>query len=169
MLLTRLAIHGRFGLHCFDRGGRPLWSDFFPNGVTTAGGNYLLDAGLRNQTQLANWYIGLISGTGFTALALADTMASHVNWTEFTAYDEATRQAWTPGAAGGMAITNPVRASFTISTNGSLIRGAFLASDNTKGGSSGTLWSTGAIAGNRTMNDGQILRVDYQTLLTGAG
>ena len=166
-MLTEATIKGRFGFHCFDRSGALLWSSFFPNGLTTAGGNYLLDVGFRDQTKLASWHIGLISGTGFTALALADTMASHAGWTESTAYDEAVRQTWTPGAAAGMAIKNPVRASFTISTNVSLIRGAFLASDSTKGGTSGTLWSTGILAANKSLNDGQILRVDYETLLTG--
>lgn len=158
---------GSFTLQAYNADGTPAWGDRFPNGATTAGLNSLLDVYFRAQAQLTTWYIGLISNTGFTALAITDTPSSHAGWTESTAYDEATRQTWTPGAAGGGSIINPTRPAFTISTNGTQIKGAFLISENTKGGTTGTLWATGILASVRTLNDGQILTVEYETSMVG--
>ena len=55
----------------------------------------------NNVTPIANnsWFVGHISLTSFTALAAADTMASHTGWTEFTGYSQSTRVAWASGAA----------------------------------------------------------------------
>src|SRR5688572_24328347 len=59
-----------------------------PNGIVNVGKNKILDEMFFGATQIpaANWFIGLVDLTGFSALAAADTMASHSGWQEFTAY-----------------------------------------------------------------------------------
>lgn len=115
-------------------------------GVPVEGRNYELDAALRGGTQVSTWYMGLIEGSGVdleedTLLNDAtDTMASHAGWTENTSYSESTRPSLTiSAAAGGQAACTA--ASFTLSANVQLA-GFFLTSNNTKGGSTGTLLRT---------------------------
>jgi hypothetical protein len=76
------------------------------NDITNVGKNYILDTMFHDGSQIASsaWCIGLISSSGYTALAAADTMGSHAGWTEFTGYSQGTRVAWAPGAASGQAI-----------------------------------------------------------------
>jgi len=117
----------------------------FKNGITNVGKNYLLGTGFHAEAQIATWYIGLINNAGFTALAATDTMAAHAGWTETTSYNEATRVEWTEGVPAAQSITNVVAVTFTM--NASLtVNGIFLNSVNTKGGATGTLWSTGSFA-----------------------
>jgi hypothetical protein len=159
---------GYFLLSCYDEDGSLAWSEVIPNGATTAGLNDMLNVAFGAAAQHASWFVGLISGVGFSATVAGDTMASHAGWSEFTGYSEANRQAWTPGAAGAGAIINPVRASMSVNANGSQIRGAFIVSDNTKGGSAGVLWATSLSPTVKVLNAGQILRVDYTTQLIGS-
>lgn len=144
---------------CRDKDGNEKWRDHIDNIVVNAGLNYILDAGLSGGTPVTSWYIGLLSDS--PTVNAADTMASHSGWTEVTAYDEADRQAWTDGGVSGQSVSNTGSpADFTISTNGTDIGGAFLTSDNTKGGSTGTLYAAGAFsAGDKSLDDGDELSV----------
>lgn len=136
------------------------------NAAVTVGLNYLLDAGFRNQTVVTAWYIGLINNSGFSALSAADTMSSHAGWTEFTDYDEATRQAWTiANAAASGSLATSTAATFTISATGS-VRGMFLTSSNTKSGTTGTLWATATEGSGRSVVDDQSLQVFYTNTFT---
>ena len=69
-------------------------------------------------------YIGLIDNTGFTALHRDDTLSSHPGWCEFLGYEPLSR----PEA----------NSTLTISEVGT-IKGIFVTSDNTKGGTCGEL------------------------------
>lgn len=95
------------------------------------------------QILTAAWCAGLIDNSGFSALAAADTMSSHSGWSEFTGYSQTTRVAWGPSSSTAQLLTNGTLMTFDISASGTLY-GAFITSDNTKSGTSGTLWSTGA-------------------------
>lgn len=149
----------RWDIVCRDKHGNVKWRDHIDNIVVNAGLDYLLDAGLSGGTPVTSWYIGLLSDS--PTVAAADTMSSHSGWTEVTAYDEANRQAWSEGGVSGQSISNSGNeATFTISTNGTDIGGAFLTSNNTKGGSSGTLYAAGAFsAGDKSLDDGDTLDV----------
>lgn len=119
----------------------------FHNDIVDAGINKILDVMFHNDSQLANWYMGLIDNAGFVGLDDSDTMAAHANWAEFTTYSEGSRPAWDENAAAARIMTNtsPANdATFTISTAGNLL-GVFMCSDPTKGGTSGILWSTGLL------------------------
>lgn len=135
------------------------WKDTIDNIVVNAGLNHILDVVLSAATQVTAWYIGLLSAT--PTVAAGDTMASHAGWTEVTAYDEANRQAFTEAGASSQSLSNTASpAVFTISTNGTQIGGAFLTSNNTKGGTTGTLYAAGAFtAGNKDLDDGDTIDV----------
>lgn len=113
-----------------------------PNGITDPALNDLLDVYFRSGSANANWYLGLIDNDGFTAVADADTMASHSGWGEFTGYSEATRQQWSPSAASSQNLDDEDGVLFTITAGGN-IQGFFVCSNSTKGGTTGILWSTG--------------------------
>jgi hypothetical protein len=99
-------------------------------------------------------------------------MALHGGWTEVTAYSESTRPTATLAAATNAnpsVVTNTAsKAVFTI--NGTTtVGGAFLTSNNTKGGSTGTLFSAADFSapGDRSVVSGDILNVTYTFSLAG--
>ena len=129
------------------------------NIVTNVGLNHILDTELHNATQVATWYVG-IKNTG--SPAAGDTMASHAGWTENTNYDEATRVEYEEAAASGQSITNSAnKATFTIDTDTQTIHGAFLVSNSTKGGSTGTLLCVADFASSKACDDNDVLEVTY--------
>lgn len=76
---------GKFSAQIIRKNG-DVEDVLFPNGLTTLGFNLLLDSTFRNfsggATLYPFWFIGLISHTSFSALAVGDTMASHSGWIE---------------------------------------------------------------------------------------
>jgi hypothetical protein len=52
------------------------------NLVTTAGKHDMLDKYLAGSASSGAFYMGLISSVSYTAVAAADTMSSHADWTE---------------------------------------------------------------------------------------
>ena len=162
----RLSTH--YEIVCRDRTGALRWQDAFDNLVVTAGLNDSLTQHFKGSSYTAAWYVGLTSAT--PTVAAGDTMASHAGWTEVVAYDEAARPALTLGTASGGSISNTASpARFTVSTNGTAIGGAFVANNDTKEGTTGTLYGGGALAnGNRTLADGDTLDVTI-TLTAAAG
>lgn len=112
------------------------------NLITTLAKNKLFDTMFNAATQqLAADFCGsLINAAGFTAYNIADTMASHTGWVEWTSYSQATRVAWGQGAAAAAAITNASPMTFDINAPGT-IQGLFITTVATKGGTTGLLWS----------------------------
>jgi hypothetical protein len=160
-----LASGGHFIVECFDADGNLKWEDTAENGVTDVGIASLLNVYFRSATQITAWYIGLIDNAAFVALAAGDTAASHTGWSEISssAYSQTTRVQWSPAAASGGAIVNSTSADHSM-VNGSAItvKGLFVISDNTKGGTTGTLFSTAAFTGGtQVVNSGDTLKVTY--------
>lgn len=135
-------ITGKF-TYTVTRGGVIIAKGKSHNASTTVGNNYALNTSFDAGTRLDNWYLGLIDNASFTALAAADTMASHAGWIELTAYDEATRVEWAPSAASGSVIVSTAK-TFTMNAS-KTIKGMFLNSVSTKSGTTGTLWATGLL------------------------
>lgn len=136
------------------------------NAATTVGHNSLLNVGFRASTQITAWFVGLINGSGYSAVAAGDTMASHAGWTEYTAYTETTRQAWSPGAASGGVVVNASAIVFTNGGSTGSIQGMFLASSSTKSEAVSTLYSTAVEASPRSLAAGATFQVYYQVTLT---
>jgi hypothetical protein len=137
---------------------------YFPNAATNIGRQTMLGCMFLGTSQTANWYFGLIDGAGTPAVAVGDTMASHAGWTEFEDYNEGTRQTWVKAANNpSNQIITSTNASFTIVAvaPGTLVAGAFLVNENTKGGSSGILWSHGLFDDAVPVQETDIFRTNY--------
>lgn len=155
-----LKVGGWFSVVCRNRFGAVRWEERFKNGVCNAALTNLLDVYMRQQAN-STWYIGLIDGSGYTALAAADTAASHAGWAESSDYTAATRQAWAPSAAASQSITNSTPVTLTINATKTL-KGAFLISESTKGGVAGTLLCTGLFTqGDRSVVNLDTLAITY--------
>jgi hypothetical protein len=148
-----------FKVECFDKAGNLKWIDYIENLVVNEGLDDALDKYFKGSTYTAAHYVGLTDGT--PTVAAGDTMASHAGWTEVTAYDEAVRQTAQFGSVSGQSLDNSAnKAVFTIDTNSTTIGGAFLATNSTKGGSTGTLYGGGAFsAGDKVLDDNDVLNV----------
>jgi hypothetical protein len=151
---------GAFEIVCIGKDGREKWRDGAHNIVLTAALQHILDVVFSGGSAVATWYVGLINDA--PTLAAADTSASHAGWTEFTAYDEATRVEYSETRTNQTESNSAAKAAFTISTNSSVIAGAFLISNSTKSGSTGTLLCEVAFTGgDKSADDGDTLQVTY--------
>ena len=153
---------GRYSVECRDASGNLKWVDEFNNLVTTVGKNFALDTVLSGSGYTATWYLGLISLTSYGAgPAAGDTSASHAGWTEDQNYSNSTRvtAAFASASGGSKALT----AALAFNINGSTtIKGAFLISNSTKGGTTGTLYSAGLFTGgDKAVASGDTLNVSY--------
>ncbi len=134
----------------------------FDNGMTTVGLTALASTELGGGTQYTTWYMGLISNSGYSALAVGDTASSHSGWTELASYDEATRPSLTFGAAAGGIIATSSVCTFTISATVA-IKGAFIISNSTKSGTTGILRATGIFSSVQNLADNDVLTVNYSS------
>lgn len=157
-----MSLKGIYTAVCSDADGNVLWTQEFPNLVVTAGKNHALDTEMAGSSYTATWYMGLISSASYSAIAAADTMASHAGWTEGTGYSQGARPttAWNAASAGSKALS----AALTFTMNATdTIKGCFLASVSTKGGTTGTLFSAGLFTGgDQPVVSGNSLAVSYQ-------
>jgi hypothetical protein len=158
---AQVGLSGKWGVDHY-RAGEKIGHYDFPNDITNEGKNTLFEIMFHDGTQIANasWFIGLISNSGYSALAATDTMASHSGWTEFTGYSQSTRVAWGAGAAASQSITNASPATFDINASGT-VKGIFVTSNSTKSGTTGKLWSTALFAADVPVTNGDQLRATY--------
>jgi len=149
---------GIWKVECYDKDGKLKWTDEYHNIVTNAGLNHILSAVIAGGTQITSWFVGLLSAT--PTVAAADTMSSHSGWTEVVDYTQSTRPAFTAGSVASQSVDNSVsKAVFTINATVT-VGGAFLVSNSTKSGTTGTLYSCGAFSnGNRALISGDTLNV----------
>jgi len=158
----RLALAGVFDVVCVGADGREKWRDQARNMITDVALNNILDVYFHGTAATTTWYVGLIHSTNYAAgPAAGDTMASHAGWEEGTEYSESTRQEWQEGAASSQQITNATSADFSINATATM-KGLFLTSSSTKGGTSGTLWSSVLFSGgDQAVGNGDVLKVTY--------
>jgi hypothetical protein len=142
------------------------WTDTIDNLITTVGKNNMLDNHLAGSAYTAAWYMGLIDNASFTAVNIADTMASHAGWIESVAYSNATRIATAWSAASGGAKALSAALGFTINATATL-NGGFINSVSTKSGTTGTLFSAGSFTGGtRAVISGDTVNASYTATLT---
>lgn len=165
MVVEQLKPSGFFTIEVLDKNGKLKHKEVIQNAVTTVGKNHMLDVTFHGSSATGTWYIGLIDNSGYTSVPATDTMSSHSGWNEFTTYDESTRVAWTEGAASAASITSSSVSTFTIGGNGTL-RGIFIASDSTKSGTSGILWSTALFSAATAVADDDQIKITYTVNLT---
>ena len=163
---------GKYVVECHDKEGNLKWVAETPNLVVNVGLQYMAGVALTSTAQITTWYVGLYGAAASNNPAAGDTMASHAGWTEVTAYSEATRPAATFAAATNAnpsVVTNTAsKAQFTM--NGTTtVGGAFLVSNSTKSGTTGTLFSAADFQspGDRSVVNGDIITVTYTFSLAG--
>ena len=164
---------GVFTVTCHDKDGNLKWETQTPNLVVNVGLKDMNDKYLTGSSYTAAWYIGLYGAASSNNPAAGDTAASHGGWTEITAYSQATRPQAVFGAAttaDPSVISNALSpAQFSI-TGSTVVGGVFLISNNTKGGTTGVLFSAADFQapGDRTMVSGDVINVTYQFSLDAA-
>lgn len=163
---------GKYTVECYDKDGNLKWVAETPNLVVNVGLQYMAGVALTSTAQITSWYIGLYGAAASNNPAATDTMSSHAGWTEVTAYSEATRPAATFAAATNAnpsVVTNSASvAAFSINGTAT-VGGAFLTSNNTKSGTTGTLFSAADFQspGDRSVVNGDTLNVTYTFSLAG--
>jgi hypothetical protein len=164
---------GVFHVQCHDAQGNLKWEAKEHNLVVNVGLQDMNTKYFTGSGYTATWYLGLYGAAASNDPAAGDTMSSHAGWTEVTAYSQATR----PQAVFGTATTadpsviNNSGAPAVYTINGTTtVGGAFLTSDNTKGGTTGTLFSAVDFSspGNRDVVANDTVTVTYTFNLDAA-
>ncbi len=168
----RVKAGGFFVVECFDKDGNLKWKEENHNLVVNVGLQDMNAQYFTGSSYTAAWYIGLYGAGASNTPAASDTMSSHAGWTEVTDYSQSTRPTCTfgvPTTADPSVATNSASpASFSI--NGTTtVGGAFLTSNNTKGGTTGILFSASDFTGgDRSVVSGDTLTVTYTFSLDAA-
>lgn len=165
----RLLIKGFFRA-TLTREGEIIWEDEFQNTVVTVGKNLILDTVLAGSAySVTGPYMGLVSSVSYSAIAAADTMASHAGWTEAGATNAPTYSSgrktcvWSAASSGAKALSAALVFTFTGAgtVKGGFIclgTGALPTIDNT----GGTLLSAGLFTGgDRAVLNADTLSVSY--------
>ena len=163
-----VSIRGHYEVVCIGADGQVKWEDRIPNLVVNVGKADILDKYFTGSAYTATWYLGLVASA--PTYNAADTMASHAGWTESTVYSNATRPqpTWnaatgTGGGSGtaGTGSKATTATAFNINASGT-VSGAFMTTNNTKGGTTGILYSAGSFTGgDRAVINGDTLNVTY--------
>lgn len=166
-------VTGKYVAQCFDVHGNLKWEEKYDNLVTTQGKNHLLNTYLASNTFSAvaggKVFLGIISATGYTAVAAGDTANSHTGWTEFTGYSQTDRVKPSFSAASSGSKSTSSAAVFSINS-ANTIKGTFLMANNNtgsagaakKGGYSGILYSAGLFTGgDKIIASGDVVNITY--------
>ena len=157
---------GVFNIICRDKNGNLKWTAESKNLVVNVGLQYMAGSALTSTTQVTTWYLGLYGAGASNTPAAGDTMASHAGWTEVTAYSNANRVTATfvaPSALNPSVVTNTASPAVFNINGTATVGGAFLTSDNTKSGTTGTLFSAADFGspGDRSVVNSDTLSVTY--------
>lgn len=141
------------------------------NLLVAEGIHQILGSALGSAARLSNWYLALYSGNvtpaaNWTAANFPANASEITSTTE--GYSNATRPAWTPGAASGGVIGNlAARAVFNVVCTTTVnVAGVALLSNNVRGGTSGVLASATRYPSVRVVNNGDAFEVGYEIELT---
>lgn len=163
---------GVYKIQCHDKDGNLKWEAESKNLVVNGGLQDMNSKYFTGSAYTAAWYLGLYGPGSTNNPAAGDTMASHAGWTENTTYSNANRPTCTfgtPTTANPSVATNSASPA-TFNINGTTtIGGAFLTTSNTKGGTTGTLYSAADFSapGDRSVVNGDTLTVTYTLSLAG--
>jgi len=155
-MLTGMQFENHYRIRCIGADGKLKWEENVKNLVTNEGLNHVLNQYLKGSAYTAAFYVGL-KGTG--TVVAGDTMASHSGWSEDTTYSESVRQTLTLGTVASQSVDNSAStADFSI--NGSTtLYGAFISTDSTKSGTSGTLYAAVDFSASRSVISGDTVQV----------
>lgn len=156
---SKLACIGRYDGQII-RNGEVIEEFTEYNLVTNEGLNSILNVYFMGSTQLTSWFMGCFEGN-YTPVATLTAANIASASTECTAYTSSTRPTFTPATATAQSITNAAsRASFVFNAT-KTIYGAFVISNNTKAGTTGTLFSAARFSTARPVESGDELLLTY--------
>jgi len=166
---TKLKLGGTFTFeHIRDGKVIDVWEE--DNLVVDEGLEYSLGVAFDGSTApVTAWYVGLFTGNYTpTASDTAATFPAAAN--ETTAqYSEGLRPAWVEAGVSSKTIGNTAStAVFTFVPASTFVYGSFLASDASKGGTSGILAAASRFSTVRTMLASDILNVSYSLSVAAA-
>ena len=166
-----LSAKGHYVVVCRDKDGNIKWESKSDNLVVNVGLQDMNTKYFTGSSYTAAFYLGLYGAASTNNPAAGDTMSSHAGWTEVTDYSQSTRPACSFGSASNTnpsVITNSGSpATFSINAT-TTVGGAFLTTNNTKGGTTGILFSAADFQspGDRAVVNGDTLTVTYTFSLT---
>lgn len=164
MIQQDVKLGGVFTVECHDAAGNLKWTEDFHNLVVNEGLQYSNTQVFKGVTYTATWYIGLVEGPGAgNTYGPTDDMGSHGGWTENVGYTQANRPTLTFGTATDANPSVIATSAAVFSMNATAdIAGAFITTENTKSGTTGTLFSVGNFTvGDRGVVSGDTLNVTY--------
>lgn len=164
---------GVYTIQCIGADGQLKWEASSHNLLVNVGLKDMNDKYFTGSGYTATWYLGIYGAGATNNPAASDTMSSHAGWTEITAYSQATRpQAVFAAAttADPSVITNSASVAVFTMNAATTVGGAFLTSDNTKGGTAGILFSASDFQspGDRVVVSGDTLNLTYTFSLDAA-
>jgi hypothetical protein len=128
------------------------------NLIPTEGLNYMLGAALTGVAQTSSWFISLFEGN-YTPVAGVTAATYPADATESTAYTEATRVAWVPGAISAGSVSNTAsKAVFTINATKTMY-GIAQTSVSAKSATTGTLVSVARFSAAKSVVATDVLNV----------
>jgi len=162
---------GIFDIEVKDKLGNLISSSRAENIITDQGLNHILNIELCGSTQIATWYLVMFEDN-YTPVA-GDTYAVP-HYTEFIAFDEATRPAYVE-TLGSKQVTNSAsKGVFTANATKTLYGAALVGGGtdptvkgNTAGG--GTLLCAGKFAANQPVVDDNVVNLTYTVTAADAG
>ena len=171
--VDRVKAGGVFKVVCHDEKGNLKWEVESHNLVVNVGLQDMNAKYFTGSSYTATWYLGLYGAASSNNPAAGDTMSSHAGWTEVTDYSQATRPQCvfgTPTTADPSVATNSASPAVYSINGTTTVGGAFLTSNNTKGGTTGILFSAADFQspGDRSVVNGDTLTVTYTFSLDAA-
>jgi hypothetical protein len=155
-------LKGFYKVRLLNHDGSIAREAIVPNGITNGGKDTVLDIVFNAVATIPNWYVGLIDTVGYTGVDPDDTMSSHSGWNEYQGYSEISRELWNTEPPEDQSIINSTTNFIQFTIPGTaVLKGLFVVSDSTKGGTAGILWSTALF---EDSNIGGDWSVDNQTL-----
>ena len=141
---------------CYDADGKEKWREVNENLVVDVGLDDVLTNYFKGSGYTAAHYVGL-KGAGTPAAG--DTMGSHSTWSEITSFSETNRPTLTLGSVSSKSVDNSASKALFTQTATTSIVGAFLTTNNTKGGTAGILYGAVDFSSPQSVVSGDVLLV----------
>lgn len=172
-------IIGQYRATFASEAGEIYHEELFDNLITLGGKALMLDGilGPTSTYTLVGPYMGLISSTSFSGVAVGDTMASHAGWLEAGTTNAPTYSggrltvtfaASSPSSPSVSKATTTPALTYTFTGSGT-VEGAFIVTAtgavSTVGSTAGTLFSAGTLATPQPVVNGNTLTLTYSATL----
>jgi len=137
----------------------PKWKQVIHNLVVNEGLDDVLDVVFKGGTAVSTWYIAIFSSDSTPAAGWTYAVPTY---TEFTNYDESTREEWVEGSISSQSLDNSgTPAEFTCTSGTNTIYGASMVSVSTKGdvAGGGVMFSAARFSSSRPFNSAEVLKI----------